>query len=33
LLEPFSRLLALLDEPGAVAVLAPLIERERMLTS
>jgi AraC-like DNA-binding protein len=28
LLEPFSRLLALLDEPGAIAVLAPLIERE-----
>ena len=28
LLEPFDRLLALLDEPGAVAVLAPLIERE-----
>jgi AraC-like DNA-binding protein len=28
LLEPFSRLLTLLDEPGAIAVLAPLIERE-----
>jgi len=28
LLEPFSRLLALLDETGAIAVLAPLIERE-----
>ncbi len=28
LLEPFSRLLALLDEPGAIAILAPLIERE-----
>ncbi|MBS1155237.1 MAG: AraC family transcriptional regulator [Proteobacteria bacterium] len=28
LLEPFSRLLALLDEPGAIAVLTPLIERE-----
>jgi len=28
LLEPFSRLLALLDEPDAIAVLAPLIERE-----
>lgn len=28
LLEPFSRLLALLDEPGSIAVLAPLIERE-----
>lgn len=28
LLEPISRLLALLDEPGAIAVLAPLIERE-----
>lgn len=28
LLEPFGRLLALLDEPGAIAVLAPLIERE-----
>ena len=27
-LEPFSRLLALLDEPDAIAVLAPLIERE-----
>jgi AraC-like DNA-binding protein len=36
LLEPFGRLLALLDEPGAIAVLAPLIEREihyRMLMS
>ncbi|WP_208854847.1 AraC family transcriptional regulator [Chromobacterium haemolyticum] len=36
LLEPFGRLLALLDEPGAIAVLAPLIEREihfRLLTS
>lgn len=28
LLEPFSRLLALLNEPGATAVLAPLIQRE-----
>lgn len=28
LLEPFSRLLALLDESGAIAVLAPLIQRE-----
>lgn len=28
LLEPFSRLLALLDEPADIAVLAPLIERE-----
>ena len=28
LLEPFRRLLDLLDEPGAMAVLAPLIERE-----
>jgi AraC-like DNA-binding protein len=28
LLEPFNRLLALLDETGAIAVLAPLIERE-----
>lgn len=28
LLEPFSRLVALLDEPGAIAVLAPLIARE-----
>jgi AraC-like DNA-binding protein len=28
LLEPFGRLLALLDESGAIAVLAPLIERE-----
>jgi AraC-like DNA-binding protein len=36
LLEPFNRLLALLDEPENVAVLAPLIEREihyRLLTS
>lgn len=36
LLEPFARLLALLDEPAAVPVLAPLIEREityRLLTS
>lgn len=36
LLEPFCRLLALLDEPSAIAVLAPLIEREihfRLLTS
>lgn len=36
LLEPFGRLLALLDEPSAIAVLAPLIEREihfRLLTS
>ena len=36
LLEPFCRLLALLDEPGAIGVLAPLIEREihfRLLTS
>ena len=36
LLAPFCRLLALLSEPGAVAVLAPLIEREihfRLLTS
>ncbi|AHG20708.1 AraC family transcriptional regulator [Chania multitudinisentens RB-25] len=36
LLEPFGRLLALLDEPDAIAVLAPLIEREihfRLLTS
>lgn len=28
LLEPFTRLLALLDEPTDIAVLAPLIERE-----
>ncbi len=28
LLEPFCRLLALLDDPGAIGVLAPLIERE-----
>lgn len=28
LLEPFVRLVALLDEPGALPVLAPLIERE-----
>lgn len=28
LLEPFVRLLALLDEPAAIAVLAPLIQRE-----
>lgn len=28
LLEPFCRLLALLDEPNAIAVLAPLVERE-----
>jgi AraC-like DNA-binding protein len=28
LLEPFTRLLALLDEPDAIPVLAPLIERE-----
>ena len=28
LLEPFGRLLALLDDPGAIAVLAPLIQRE-----
>ncbi len=28
LLEPFCRLLALLDDPGAIRVLAPLIERE-----
>lgn len=28
ILEPFKRLLDLLDEPGAVAVLAPLIQRE-----
>jgi AraC-like DNA-binding protein len=28
LLEPFSRLLALLDQPDEIAVLAPLIERE-----
>ena len=28
LLEPFSRLLALLDEPDDIAVLAPLIKRE-----
>lgn len=36
LLEPFGRLLALLNEPSAIAVLAPLIEREihfRLLTS
>lgn len=36
LLEPFCRLLALLDEPGAITVLAPLITREihyRMLMS
>lgn len=36
LLEPFRRLLALLDEPSAIAVLAPLIVREihyRMLMS
>jgi len=28
LLEPFSRLLKLMDEPDAISVLAPLIERE-----
>jgi len=28
LLEPFKRMLDLLDEPGAIPVLAPLIERE-----
>ncbi|NWK80398.1 AraC family transcriptional regulator [Aquitalea sp. LB_tupeE] len=28
ILEPFGRLLALLDEPGAISALAPLIERE-----
>lgn len=28
ILEPFGRLLALLDEPGAIPVLTPLIERE-----
>lgn len=28
LLEPFGRLLALLDEPGAIGVIGPLIERE-----
>ncbi len=36
LLEPFARLLGLLDEPGAIPVLAPLIEREihyRVLSS
>jgi AraC-like DNA-binding protein len=36
LLAPFGRLLALLDEPEPIAVLAPLIEREihyRLLTS
>ena len=36
LLEPFGRLLTLLDEPSSIAVLAPLIEREihyRLLTS
>lgn len=36
LLEPFGRLLALLDEPSAIGVLSPLIEREihfRLLTS
>ncbi|WP_199054060.1 AraC family transcriptional regulator [Aquitalea sp. ASV15] len=36
LLESFTRLLGLLDEPEAIAVLAPLIEREihyRLLTS
>lgn len=36
LLEPFVRLLGLLDEPGTIPVLAPLIEREihyRLLTS
>lgn len=36
LLEPFTRLLALLDDPKAIPVLAPLIEREihyRLLTS
>ncbi|MGJ7484459.1 AraC family transcriptional regulator N-terminal domain-containing protein [Variovorax sp. LT2P21] len=36
LLEPFSRLIALLDEPKAIPVLAPLIEREiqyRLLAS
>lgn len=35
LLEPFGRLLALLDDPGTIAVLAPLIQREihyRLLT-
>lgn len=36
LLEPFVRLLALLDDPASIPVLAPLIEREihyRLLTS
>ncbi len=36
LLEPFTRLLGLLDEPEAIGVLAPLIEREihyRLLSS
>ena len=36
LLEPFTRLLALLDDPKAIPVLAPLVEREilyRLLTS
>lgn len=36
LLEPFGRLLALLDDPAAAAVLAPLVEREihyRLLVS
>lgn len=36
ILEPFCRLLALLDEPEAIPVLAPMIEREihyRLLTS
>ena len=28
MLEPFSRLLELLDEPGAIEILAPLIQRE-----
>ena len=35
LLEPFCRLLALLDEPASIGILAPLIEREihfRLLT-
>lgn len=36
LLEPFCRLLALLDEPASIGILAPLVEREihyRLLTS
>jgi transcriptional regulator GlxA family with amidase domain len=36
LLEPFSRLVALLDDPQSIHILAPLIEREihyRILTS